>query len=320
MLLFGILVARWIAGWGLVTIHVQDAPLGKIIASIARQGHVRIESSLDLTKLVSLDVDRVTPAQAVDILSIRTDSSWRVVYLAAPTKADLNVAVISLRGSGKIEGWNTHYYPMPSFAGDDGQALDPRFLDLKIEGPDTDLSKLLDEAAQKGGVMTAAPTDWSPAAQRLPKENQVRKVLPALIGSVHGKEAEFFFLAERHRRGPSEAVQENDGGDQPPRFAAMNPDWRDQRALAQIQLLPPAERPGAKKELDDRKALFASMKNLAPEERRAKMREMMNNPDAMDKMADRMLLRQANQTAEQRINRAVNYLNNKAAAQSAQGR
>ena len=90
LLLAILLIARWIADWGLVTIHVKEAPLGKIIASIARQGHVRFESSLDPATPVSLDVDKVTPVQAIDLLTARTEASWRIVYLAAPSQGDLN--------------------------------------------------------------------------------------------------------------------------------------------------------------------------------------------------------------------------------------
>ena len=85
--------------------------------------------------------------------------------------------------------------------------------------------------------------------------------------------------------------------------------------MAQIKHLPPAQQTEAKKEIEDRKALFAQVKDLPPEERRAKMRELMSTPDFMDKMADRMLLRSAKMTAQQRISRAVNYLNQKAAVQ-----
>ncbi len=128
LLLLGILIARWIAGWGLVTIHVVNAPVGKVISSIAHQGHVRIESSLDPTKLVSMDVDQVTPVVAIDILATRTDASWRVAYLVAPTKAALTAAMTSLCGSGTIDDWITYYYPTPPFTGENAQALDPRFL------------------------------------------------------------------------------------------------------------------------------------------------------------------------------------------------
>ncbi len=156
-------------------------------------------------------------------------------------------------------------------------------------------------------------------AQKLPKPNQVCKVLPPLVSSVHGSMVEVFLLTERLHQGFSESGQTNDGGNQIPQFAAMNSEWRDQHQLAQIKLLPPEEQPAAKKAFNDRKAFFASMKNLSPEERRAKWQEMMNNPDMMNnagfqqQMQDMQLLRQANQTEQQRIKRAVNYLNHKAA-------
>jgi hypothetical protein len=313
MLLLGILMARWIAGWGLVTIHVTNAPCGKVIASIARQGHVRIESSLDPTKLISMDVDRVTPVVAIDILAIRSDASWCIAYLLAPTKAALTAALTSLCGRGTMDDWMIHDYPAPPFTGENGQALDPRFLELTIEGADMDLSKLLDEIAQKGGVMTALPKDWTPTVQDLPKPNEVCKVLPSLVRSVHGNMAEFFFLTERQRQGSAEAGQKNNGGDQTAQFSAMNSEWREQHQLAEIKLLPHEEQPAAQKAFNDRKAFFASMKSLSPEERRVKWQEMMNNADFQEQMQNMQLLRQAKQTEQQRINRAVNYINHKTA-------
>ncbi len=327
LLLFGLLVGRWIAGWGLVTIHVTNTPLSKVISSITRQGHVRVESSLDPMQLVSLDVDKVLPAVAVDILSIRADASWRVVYLAAPTKAVLNEAIIHLSGAGKIVDWTTHYYPTPPLETENGLALDPRCLELKIEGPDRDLSKLLDEAAQKSGVMTASPQNWLPTVQKLPQANQVRRVLPALIKSAHGKSAEFFLITHRPQRWEGNESATNDSSQsQPseagPRFgdlASMNPAWQEEKQLAQIKLLPRSEQDAVRKNLGERKALFDQLKGLSPEERRAKWKQLMSNPDNLQQMQDRMLLRQANQTAEQRINRAVNYLTRKASAQAGQG-
>ena len=84
LLLFGILITRWISHWGLVTIHVKNAPLGKVVASIARQGHIQIETSLDVTKPISLDVDLVTPAEALETLSIGADATWRLAISLLP--------------------------------------------------------------------------------------------------------------------------------------------------------------------------------------------------------------------------------------------
>lgn len=316
MLLFGIIVARWIAGWGLVTIHVTDAPLGTVIASMAKQAHVRIETSLDLTKPVSLDVDRVPVAEAIDDLAVRAEASWRLVYLAAPSKADLETALITLRGTGKVDDWTTYFYPQPPFAdAAGGETVDPRYLTLSLEGTDKGLSLLLNEAAQKSGALIAFPKDWSAAVSRLPKPNQVRKAIPSLVQSAHGKSSELFLITERGRRDrppqgeapPATAQQQ----DQPP---PMNPAWIEQRQLAQIAKLPPEKQAAAKQELAERKALFADMQKLSPEERRAKWQAMMADPDRMEKMADRMLIRDSKMTTQQRINRAVNYITRKAAA------
>ena len=315
LLLAVLLIARWIGNWGLVTIHVKDAPLAKVIASIARQGHVRIESSLDLSTPVSLDIDKVTPVQAIDLLSIRTDAVWRMVYLAAPSQGDLNAAVMGLQGSGNIDGWTTDFYPGAPFS-ENGMALDPRRLTLTIDGVSQDLPQLLDQAAQKSGVMTALPKDWSPSLAKLPKPGIVAKVVPSLIKNARGKVAEFFYLSDRPQRRGGEQAE----GDQNPKgdWEKMNPEWREQRQLAQIALLPKSEQAEAKKKLAERKELFASMQGLTPEQRKAKWRQMMANPDMLLQVMDQQLLRQTQRTPTQQINRAVGYINRKAAAQAAQ--
>lgn len=319
ILLFCLLVFRWIASWGLITVHVKDAPLGKIVASMARQGHVRIETSLDSLKPISLDVDRVPVADALDALAARADATWYLAYLAAPTKKELNSAQISLSGGGKVDGWTTYYYPMPF--GMDNPALglvDPRYCALAMEGTDHDFSKLMNEASQKGGVMTLFPKEWSPTISKLPKPDQVHTVIPSLIRSAHGKSLELFFLTDRGRRerpqGEAPPATEKDSQQPPP----MNTDWLEQRSISRIAHLSPEKQAEAKQELTEHKAIFAEMRKLSPEERRAKMRAMMNNPDLLDKMADRRLVRDAKLSAEQRITRAVNYLNRKSSIQASQ--
>ncbi|MCE9542668.1 MAG: hypothetical protein K8R38_04010 [Verrucomicrobia bacterium] len=328
-----ILIAKWIGGWGLVTIHVKDAPVGKVMTSIARQGHVRVEGSLDPLKPVTMDIDRVTPAEAVDMLSIRAEASWRIVYLAAPGKADLNAAILQLRASNNVENWASAYYPgfqAGGLGGGNDEVIDPRSLEWKPEGPELDLPKLLDEASQKTGVMTVLPRDWNPAVRNLPKTNHVGKAIMLLVGSVHGKSVELFLLSERGRRG---AGAPPDGGDPPQEGGASRPEdknpqarpprqtvkqeWMEQRQLAQIKKLRPAQQAVAKKEMDDRKAFFDSLKGLTPEERRAKIQAMMADPAFAEKMQDARLLRDAKQTPEQRITRAVNYINRKTNAKAA---
>jgi hypothetical protein len=99
----------------------------------------------------------------------------------------------------------------------------------------------------------------------------------------------------------------------------MNPAWRQAQQLARIKMLPVGQQEEAQKKLAERDALFDQLKTLSPEERRAKWQQMMADPANIQQMQDRMLLRQANQTAAQRINRSVNYLNRKASIQASQG-
>ena len=340
LMLFTLLIARWIGDWGLVTIHAKDQPLSKVISSIARQGGVRIESALDPTKLVTMDVVKVTPVEALETLAGIAEAGWSIVYLAAPTKNAINEAVLALNGTGKIENWVVNYYPSPGWASgsDYGQVIDPGTLSITLEGGDPDLGKLLDEAAQKSGVMTALPKDWI-ASAKLPKPTSVRNAISSMVGSVHGKVSEFFFLTERPRRVWGGGPGEGDGGPEAPRpsiagvpsgglpssgvlpagdlrGSSPNPEWIQQRQRARIKKLPKAEQEQAKKDMEERRAFFDSLKGLSPAERAAKFQDMMANSELGQKMQDSRLIQDAKQSAARRITRAVNYLNRKAAAKA----
>jgi hypothetical protein len=339
LMLFILLIARWIGDWGLVTIHAKDQPLSKVISSIARQGGVRIESALDPTKLVTMDVVKVTPVEALETLAGIAEAGWSIVYLAAPTKNAINEAVLALNGTGKIENWVVNYYPSPAPGSDNGQVIDPGTLSITLEGGDPDLGKLLDEAAQKSGVMTALPKDWI-ASAKLPKPTSVRNAISSMVGSVHGKVSEFFFLTERPRRAWGGGPGEGDGGPEAPRPSIAgvpssglpppsgvspadslrgsipNPEWIQQRHRARIKKLPKAEQEQAKKDMEERRAFFDSLKGLSPAERAAKFQDMMANSELGQKMQDSRLIQDAKQSAARRITRAVNYLNRKAAAKA----
>lgn len=320
--LAAIVIGKWIAGWGLVTIHVKDAPIHRVIASIAHQGHVQVESSLDPARPITLDLDRVTPAAAVDLLAIRADGSWRAVVIAAPAKAAIDEAVASLRSGGSPEGWTACYYPAPFLTGTAADsAIDPRQLEWNPEGPELDFSKLVDEAAQKSGVMIMLPKEWAPAVPKLPGKDTAGKALHALISSVKGQEASFYYLTEQprlFRGGPPETAGGSvrdpgmTGGD--PR--QTKPEWMEQRSLALIKKLPPQTRAAARKEHDEMKALFGGIRDLPEKERREKFRELMANPAFQEKMADNRLLRDSKMTAQQRINRAVSYVTAKTATKA----
>lgn len=315
VLLAAVVITKWVAGWGLVTIHVKDQPLCKVISSIARQGHVRVESSLDPDRRITLDVERVTPAEAIDTLALRADASWRSVVLVAPKAVAFDPALASMKANGKAGDWVTLFYPAPPWIGSGDAATDPALLEWTAEGGSLELPKLLDEAAQKTGVMIAYPAEWAPPLAKPPKSAPVAQSLRAMAAGAGGKTLPLFLLTESRRpsRGAApanDASQEGAEGRRP----QIKPEWMEQRALAQIKRLPVAERAAAKKEFDGMKGMFDQLKGLPPEERREKMRELMANPEIAEKIEDRRLLRESKMTAQQRITRAVNYLDRKAAA------
>jgi len=57
------------SGWGLITVHADNEPLGKVIKSIEWQGWVKIYSNIDSGATVSMYVDKVTLPEALETLA-----------------------------------------------------------------------------------------------------------------------------------------------------------------------------------------------------------------------------------------------------------
>src|SRR5271170_5390779 len=59
--------------WGLVTVKVTDVPLSKVIHSIEWQGWVKIYTNLPLDTKVTMYVDHVPLAEAMETLAANVD-------------------------------------------------------------------------------------------------------------------------------------------------------------------------------------------------------------------------------------------------------
>lgn len=84
-----------------------------------------------------------------------------------------------------------------------------------------------------------------------------------------------------------------------------------ERQLAEIAKLPASEQATAKAEMEEREKMFASLKDLSDEERRAKLAEYMNKPEVQDRMADRQAKGNERKTPDQRLQKYQKYVNNK---------
>lgn len=310
------------AGWGLVSLDFENAPVGKVLAAISRQGGIEIATNLDPATPVTIKVRRVLPLEALDIVAVRTDASWRAAYLGAPDEPAIEAALAEFRAGRENPAWLSHGAPgfgmlQPS----SGQPLDLRLVEWNPEGPGP-LHDLLDSAAEKTGIYLAAPSDWQPTVAE-PPAGRMADAAPELFRRAGGVSREIFLL---RGRGDREAAGED--GDQgwrgggtwigatPSRGARRrgpgDPERIAERVAAQIKLLPVAEQAKAREEADQMRQFWKSVRDLPEEERRAKAREFFSRPEVQERMEDRRLAREAKMSPQQRIERAKRYWDRKA--------
>ena len=216
--------------WGLITVHAKGQPLSQVIRSIEKQGHVTIKTNMDLTKPIVMDVDEVSLAEAMETLSVVTESRWRLVYFVAPDKSTVNVAVANFTGGQRNEGWQSHYVPMPPIGDEPPVMPDPRKDSWVVSwAKEPTLQSYLREAAMNVSASFIVPEAFNPPVKSMPKSGAIGSALPKLVSTAKGKYQEVFLLQGSNRqadRGDGERRDRGDDGE--PRLAG-NFRWR-QRA------------------------------------------------------------------------------------------
>ncbi len=295
--------------WGLITVDSDDRPLGDIVRMVSKQGHVVVRSELDPATPVRMHVHKVPLAEALETLAAVTDARWRLQYLLGPDARTVAGAADSLSAGANLEGWKTLFYPLPPTGEESGVPVDPRrdVWDVKAPGEAT-LQNYLEGAARSVSASFAVPETWNPAISSAPGSGQIGSVAPKLAKAAKGRLQELFLLTKRNRergeRPPDEGPgTPSEGG----RFGGMNREAMEERMTAEIAKLPPEKRAAAQAEMEERRTFFASMRDLKPEERRAKMEEFMERPEVQDRMDKRNADRDARRTPAQRLQRAQKY-------------
>ena len=332
--LLAVLALLWVvwpiyAGWGLVTLDLREAPLAKAIAAISRQGGIEIVSNLDPSTPVTIKVKRVPPVEALDIVAVRTESSWQLAYLGAPEAGAIDHVLAVFRAGGETTGWAS--FDAGGFnliAPQSGAALDLRSTFWTPSEPGG-LPALLEEAAQKTGVFLAAPADWKPSVSA-PKAASVAVAMPRLFRSAGGVSREVFLLRTRPSRddglgggrggawiGSRSGGRQGGGG-----WMRTMGDLQNTaaRAEAQIALLPESEQERAREDVRLMGEFWRGMRDLPGDERRAKAREFFRRPEGADRMDERRLAREAKMTPQQRVERSKQYFERKQAAKAEQNR
>jgi len=311
------------AGWGLVSLDEREAPVGRVLSSISRQGGIEIASNLDPATPVTIKVRRVPPVEALDIVAVRTDATWRLAYLGAPDQASIKTALADFRAGGGSAAW-TSYGPggFNLVAPQSGAALDLRRVRWTPTEPGG-LAALLEEAAETTGVLLAAPTDWKPSVGA-PTPGPIASAVPRLFRDAGGVAREVFLL--RARPGGREDDDMGGGRGGPwigdtPAASGQRGGWMrelgdaqrtEARVEAQIALLPPSEQEKAREDFKMMREFWQEVRDLSEEQRRAKAQEFFNRPEVAERMDERRTAREAKMTPQQRIERAQRYLERKA--------
>ncbi len=325
---------HWISGWGLVTIHAEAVPLAKIVRSIERQGGVKIATNAPGDAPVSMDVDRVTPAQALDTLAAYLDANWSVTYVAGPSASDVTTGVAVL-----TEGERNPDYRRFSVGGwgmDFGDSvIDARRVVWAVSPSEKGtLQDYVDQLTQKTGVAALLPTAWDPGVTRPPKGGPAGEAMKDLIEAAKGRWSEVFVLRVRTDEGGDRSAQGGAPGGRPAGsdggFDGGGPpgggwggesraDWTAERALARIEQLPAAERETARRDYQEMQGFFDRVRALPEAERRQEMEKFFNDPKVQERMLDRMLSRDAKRSPEKRAERFRRYVERKAAMKAAGG-
>lgn len=297
-----------ISTWGLITVHVKEAPLKDIVSSIERQGHISLVTNLDPERKVTMFVTKVPLMEALETLATITDSRWSLLYVIAPTQDKLQDGLKQVTLTDLPAEWKRVAVPLPPFVGVQlSEPVDPRLLRWRVEPPaTTNLQDYLAQGALSADVTFLVPSEWNPAIPQPPATGLLPNVVQSLSSTANSTTREVFFLNEMRRpqRPPGEARPER------PRDMWQNFDLAriDERIQQQIAQLPPEDQKEARESYDSRKAFFLSLATLTPEQRREKMIEFFQSPEAQERMESR----DARRTPEQRASRNARYTQNRA--------
>ncbi|MEQ1862056.1 MAG: hypothetical protein ABMA13_19230 [Chthoniobacteraceae bacterium] len=339
---------HWWNGRGLVTIHCEDWPASKVAREIERQSGIVLKTNLPDDVKIRMHVDKVPLAEALETFGTVAEARWRLAYVFAATLPDAHAAVAGFLAGQRPEGWKQMFYPlMIPVTEEPGAAPDPRADPWNVKPAEkAEFQAYAEQAARSVNAAFAFPETWNPPVKKAPDSGPIHKSANALAKAAGGRVLEVFMLERRSRELAGGPPGEGGGGPPPggeggprfdfgrrggdrggnndgqPRPAPSDADRERmrssfmQRAQAEIDKLSGDKRAAAQAEFDKQRQFFESMRDLPPEERRAKMEERMSDPGMQERMEQRMSEHMARMSPDQRVDRAKGYIQKKEAARN----
>jgi hypothetical protein len=267
--------------------------------------------------LVTLDVESVPLAEAMEVLATELDARWMPYYALAPDKAGLSKVLGALEAESGRDGVKTFYRPLPGLiewvAGE--YLPDPRFLtwvEDAVSGK-KDLEGVLAGLAEGSDAGYAIPSAWNPPMARLPGKKRLSRAVAQVADEANAEDYAFLYLYQRQRNinpgGPGPGL----GGNREP----QNEGVIEKRMAQRMAALPSAERAEAEKSWIEQKNQWKEMQKLTPEERREKMQQMMEDPAVQERMEEMAARRDGRRSPEKRRERYKNYADRKQQAKEA---
>lgn len=314
------LIWSWWSNRGLITIHANKEPLGKVIDSIAWQGDIKLVTNLDRNSPVTLWFDKVPLTDALERLSGATDARWSVGYLFAPAQSAIKEALGAFANGQLPENWRMFRVGggFDMFQDEDLSPIDPRRMKCAPAPTEQKLHSYLESFAQLTDAMAAVPKDWNPDLNKTLKEEEVPKVAKLMAKYSKSEMQETFILMGWRQREEGQQAQNNDDGTRRTQWRQggggpgggrgnFNPEAMAKRVEQQIALLPPDRQAEARAQYEQERAFWQELRNLPEEERRKKMEEHMNDPAVQERMAKREDYRDSRSSPEKRVERAKRY-------------
>ncbi len=325
VLLVGDVAYRTWAGWGLLTIHAVDRPVGEVIREVESKGRVHIQTNLDPAKKITLHVIKAPLAYVLEVLASASETHWHVSYFLAPNKPEIERVLATVTGGSKPEGWKSWHLDLRGgFGGEEPAPSDPRRERWEIKpAEEGTLHAYLEQGAINVGARFAAPEAWNPAIASPPRPGPLSSIMPKLAKAAGGELEEVILLLGRRRdtadsgSGDGDRVRglfSSEAGSDKDKESGKRAKAYEQRIEAEIARLPAAQQEPARREHADRKAFFESLKDLSSEERRAKIEDRMSQPGNMDRFSNGIAKRDAMKTPEQRTDKYRSYVATKHAS------
>lgn len=327
----GLAVAVWGIWWFLardisISANFKNERLDKVIAFLEKKTGLQIKTNLDPAMPVTLFLQDAGVGDALDTLAVSVDGRCTLYAVMASTQSEVKGYINGLVISSPVPDWTVYRVPVPglALAADVALLPDPRSQKLAVPEawPQGGLQTHLKALAESSDVTWAAPASWDPALKYNPGQVRVDDAFSKLVGSAKGKGQMFVFLRSGFRGGDGPPAAGGGGGEggaggEGRRMREMpDPAVITRRVEQQIAALPPSEQAAARAEWDKERAFWEEVRQLSPEQRRARMQERMDDPALQEKVENAQANRDAKTPPEKRRDRYRNYLNRKAQAQS----